>query len=104
MSDRERRWRSSLAQIVSGRGLMRGSLLWRERVCGKPNCKCAQGKKHRSLYLVIAPGKGKPQRQFYIPKDWEERVQQWVENHRQIKKLLGELSEVYWEKVRQRQG
>jgi len=54
------------------------------------------------LYLVLREG-GKL-RQLYVPKAWEERVRQWVANHRTLRGLLKELSEVYWDKVRRRQG
>ena len=52
MSARERDWRSQLAQLAHGAGLLRGTLAVGERVCGKPNCQCAEGKRHVSLHLV----------------------------------------------------
>jgi Family of unknown function (DUF6788) len=100
MSAAERGFRSRLAQIVSGQGLIRGTLLERTRVCGKPNCRCTRGHKHRAVYLVLSE-KGKL-RQLYVPADWEQRVRQWVENHRALRGLLRELSEVSWEKIRRR--
>ena len=102
MGSRERAWRSALAQIVAGRGLIRGTLQERLQLCGKPACRCARGQRHRVLYLVLREG-GKL-RQLYVPKAWEERVRQWVANHRTLRGLLKELSEVYWDKVRRRQG
>lgn len=102
MGPRERAWRSALAQIVAGRGLIRGTLQERLQLCGKPTCRCARGQRHRVLYLVLREG-GKL-RQLYVPKAWEERVRQWVANHRTLRGLLKELSEVYWDKVRRRQG
>ncbi|MEI7815427.1 MAG: DUF6788 family protein [Coriobacteriia bacterium] len=101
MSPRERAFRSKLAQIVSGQGVIRGTLLERMRSCGKPTCRCAKGgPKHRAVSLALC-GKGKL-RQLHIPSDWEQRVRQWVDNHRTLRGLLAELSDVYWEKVRHR--
>jgi hypothetical protein len=101
MSPGERAFRSRLTQLVSGRGLIQGTILERTRVCGKPNCRCARGQKHRAVYLVLSR-QGKL-RQLYVPAAWEQRVRQWVENHHTLRELLTELSEVYWEKVRGRQ-
>ena len=99
---RERALRSKLAQIVSGQGLIRGTLLERRRRCGNPGCHCAKGPGHPGLYLILSDGKR--QRQLYIPRDWHERVRQWVENHRQARALIHEISEIHWSNVKQRQG
>jgi hypothetical protein len=101
MSAEERRLRSELAKLISQYGIIRGSLLRRQRVCGKPNCKCARGEKHESLYLVVSEG-GKA-RQLYIPKEWEQTVQQWVGSHRTARELMEGISRIYWKKVRHRQ-
>ena len=97
----ERGFRSKLAQLVHGSGLLRGTLLSRRRVCGKASCRCAKGHLHESLYLVVSEG-GRP-RQLYVPKEWEAIVRQWVQNYQQVKTLLEEISRLHWEKVRQRQ-
>jgi hypothetical protein len=97
----ERDRRSRLARLAHGAGLLRGTLLLRERVCGKPNCRCVKGHKHRALY-VVASKKGRL-RQLYVPQAWEARVRQWVAQYREAKRLLDEVSELYWDKVRNRQ-
>jgi len=102
MSAQERKTRSRLAQIISGHGLMRGSLLVRRRKCGKPTCHCAQGEGHESLYVVISE-KGRT-RQLFVPKEWESLVRQWVGDHRQARQLMEEVSRIYWDKLRKRQG
>ena len=102
MTPEERKTRSRLAQFISGHGLMRGTLLVRRRKCGKPTCHCAQGEGHESLYVVITE-KGRP-RQLFVPKDWEPRVRQWVEDHHRARQLMEEVSRIYWDKVRKRQG
>ena len=101
MSARERDWRSQLAQLAHGVGLLRGTLAIRERLCGKPNCKCTKGKKHASLYLV-ASYEGRP-RQLFIPKDFEPQVRRWVQQYQEARKLLEEISLLYWERIRKRQ-
>jgi hypothetical protein len=101
MSGQERGFRSRLAQLVHQGGLLRGTLLSRERVCGKASCRCAKGHLHESLYLVISEG-GRT-RQLYVPKDWEATVRQWVQGYHQAKELMEEISRVHWDKIRQRQ-
>ena len=97
----ERQARSALARLVTQRGLLRGNLLERRRVCGKPNCRCTRGELHASLYLVFSEG-GKL-RQLCVPKAWEGRVRQWVAEYHDARRLLEQISRLYFEKVRQRQ-
>lgn len=101
MAGRERSFRSRLAKVIHEQGMLRGTLLLRRRVCGKPSCRCAKGHKHESLYLVITEA-GKT-RQLYVPKHWEATVRQWVQGYHQAQELLEEISRLHWEKVRNRQ-
>lgn len=101
MSAQERDFRSKLAQCIHEQGLLRGSLLVRRRVCGKPRCRCTRGQLHESLYLVISQN-GRA-RQLFVPKDWEDRVRQWVQEYHDAQDLLEEISQLYWNKVRHRQ-
>lgn len=73
----------------------------RHRVCGKPNCRCTRGEKHRSLYLVLS--NGKRLRQLYVPPAWEARVREWVANHQTLREAIKEVSELYWRKVQRRE-
>jgi hypothetical protein len=93
----ERKRRSRLTQMVSGQRFLRGTLAPRLRRCGKPNCRCAQGELHASLYLVQSQG-GKP-RQVFVPEEWEERIRQGVHGYQEIQQLLEELSEVEWQRL-----
>jgi hypothetical protein len=102
MGSPERHLRSKLSQIAYEAGFLRGSLSVRERVCGKPRCKCTRGQKHVSLYLVVSAG-GK-YRQLFIPKELEGQVRSWVENHRRARELLEEVSRICQEKVEKREG
>jgi hypothetical protein len=101
MSPAERHARSRLAQLVHARGLLRGNLVERRRVCGKPNCKCTRGARHVSLYLVFSQG-GR-QRQLCVPKAWEPLVREWVADYHDARRLLEAISQLSCEKVRQRQ-
>lgn len=72
---------------------MGGSLVLIERTCGnKAHCHCAKGPKHVSLYLTFAE-KGKT-RTLYVPVDLESEVRRWSQNHRDLKSLMGEVSDL----------
>jgi len=102
MSGGERELRSALNRLLSGQGLIHGTLLSRRRVCGKPNCRCVRGQRHESLYLVVSEaGRG---RQLYVPADWAEVVRRWIDNYQAARRLMDRLSRLHWEKVQQRQG
>lgn len=102
MDPKERAIRSKLAQIVGTQGLIRGTLLERHRRCGRSGCHCAKGPGHPALYLVLSEG-GR-QRQLYIPKQFQDRVRQWVQNHRLARQLIHEISQMHWVRIKQRQG
>jgi hypothetical protein len=101
MGPRERDLRSSLSQLAHQAGLLRGSLSVRERICGKPGCKCTRGEKHVSLYLVVSE-RGK-YRQVFIPKELEDQVRSWVENHRRAQEILEGVCRICLEKVQKRE-
>jgi hypothetical protein len=94
----ERDARSRLAQLVHDRWFLRGCLSPRRRPCGKPNCRCARGQLHASLYLVQSQ-RGKL-RQLCLPRKWEPHVRQAVNHYREIQRLLEEISEREWQRLR----
>jgi len=101
ISAAERQLRSRLTRVINqGGGLIRATLSMREKVCGKPNCKCAQGEKHVALYLVSK--QDNKVRQLFVPAPHETRVRAWVKEYQRIQDLVAKISEIYWEKTRKR--
>ena len=100
LSSAEREIRSRIAQLVSGRWFLRGTLSERSGKCGKPTCHCAKGELHRSLYLVQSHG-GKP-RQTCVPQAWQPRIRQAVEDYQLLQRLLEEVSELEWKRLKER--
>lgn len=92
MIKKEREATSELAKLTHESEYIRGNLVTMARVCGNPNCKCARGEKHVSLYLSIK--KGGKQKMIYIPRDWEDTVKRWVKRYHRIKYLLEKVSEI----------
>jgi len=71
---------------------MKGSIVIVKRYCGKPNCRCGKGFKHRSLYVSqTVDGKS---RLFYIPKRSENNVRRLIGNYRRLKTALQKISSV----------
>lgn len=101
MSAEERRLRSELNKLLSRQGVLHGSLLRRKRVCGKPNCRCTRGELHQGLYLIVT--EEGTSRQLYVPESWEQTVRAWIQQYRQARRLMDEISGIHWDKVRRRQ-
>jgi hypothetical protein len=101
MSARERQLRSAVNRLLSQHGVVHGTLVRRQRTCGKPTCRCTRGHLHESLYLVVT--EGSKSRQMYIPAEWEAVVREWIDNYNQTRELMDDLSAVHWEKIKTRQ-
>ena len=71
--------------------VIRGNIVTVERTCGKQNCRCRSGLKHRSIY-VSQSDKGKT-RMVYIPKKFEAEAVRLVQNYKRLKVALGRISE-----------
>ena len=84
LSDRERRRRSRLAQIVHAARFLRGTLSVRSVRCGKPDCRCAHGEpmlvctwfaaKAENCTSSLCPGSGKDVsgKRFATSKRWSD--------------------------------
>ena len=100
LSAAERNFRFRIAQLSSGQWFLRGTLSERSGTCGKANCRCARGELHRSLYLVQSQA-GKI-RQICVPKAWQQRVRQAVNDYRLMQKLIEEVSELEWKRLQEK--
>lgn len=100
MKESERRLRSRLNQIISGAGLVRGTLTLRKVTCGKKNCRCAKGEPHLA-FVLTASAKGKTL-QLFIPKSQEGVTRRWIRQYRQAEDLLEKISMEHWDKLRKR--
>lgn len=96
-SAEERAVRSRLTKLMHEMAVVRGSIIEVRRSCGQKGCKCERGQKHPSHYLGVSK-KGKVQMQ-YIPKAWEQRVRQWVNNYQRVKGYVEKLSDIYRDKL-----
>ncbi|MCX6354681.1 MAG: hypothetical protein NTZ78_07255 [Candidatus Aureabacteria bacterium] len=75
-----------------------GSMVVVSRRCGNPRCRCAVGDKHKGYYLMYKV-KAKTQA-VYVPVDLVPEVMRWVREHRRIKRLMAEISDLQKEVIR----
>lgn len=87
----ERHARSRAVQQIAENPLIRGSLVSMARTCGKAGCHCQQGEKHTSLYLAVRLNNRR--RMVYVPPAMEDSVRGWVENAREVDRLLDFISQ-----------
>ena len=87
----ERNARSQAVQRVAEQSLLRGSLVEMFRVCGKKNCRCQQGQKHRALYLAVRRNHRRVM--IYIPAVLEDTVRGWIETGQEVDGLLDAISQ-----------
>jgi hypothetical protein len=92
LPEKDRRARSRLLQLLSGGArVLKASLVEMERVCGKPNCRCAKGQKHVSLYLSARVGGRRAM--LYIPPALEAAARQGVANGQAAQGFLEEMAQ-----------
>jgi hypothetical protein len=97
LSSKERGARSRAAQLIHDKPLIVGSLVEMENTCGKPNCKCAKGDKHKSWCLAVRDmGKRK---MVHIPRGWEEEVFEGVKTYREICRQMEIVSQIGIERI-----
>lgn len=90
------------ARAIKIHRIIKGSLVWLKRVCGKEGCRCYRGKKHVSLYLSRSI-KGRTA-MTYIPHKYEDVVQEAVAEYKRALKKLEEISQANLEAIKQSKG
>jgi len=84
--------KARLSQTQATRPALAASLVSIHRRCGQPGCHCAKGQGHPASYLTCkVQGKTKT---VYVPQDLLEDVQSWIQEHKRLKTLLQEISQL----------
>ena len=97
LKKRQRQLKTKIKQLLD---LLIGSVVSYQMKCGKKNCKCVHGERHVCFYLSLKK-QGKTVNS-YLPKHLVEKARQMTDNHKQLKQVLAELSEVNLELLRHR--
>ena len=84
-------------RLIRGLGALRemlpGSFVERSRKCGKPTCRCADGKQLHREFLLSVPFEGKPQT-FHLPADLAEEVRFLVEMRKRFEETAARIAEL----------
>lgn len=88
----EARRDARIKKLASVGPLIQGSLTTVNVTCGSPNCRCARGQKHQS-HRVTSKVRGKT-KTVYVPVDRLEETKAWIQEHKRVKKLLKEISDL----------
>ena len=75
------------------REMLPGSLVEHQRKCGKPNCRCAEGKQlHAELQIsVLIEGQRKT---FHIPAEMAEEARDRVEKHKRFQEAEATICQI----------
>jgi len=94
MNDRRllNRRKKALGNMPKPEECIRGSLVTMSRFCGKPNCRCLRGQKHKGTYLSQS-FKGKT-KMIYIPHAQAKKAAKHIKNYRKVKGILNILSNI----------
>lgn len=79
-------------KLAAQRPVLGASLVAIARHCGRPGCRCQRGFKHVAQYLTCKV-EGKT-RTVYVPKDLIGEVKRWIREHRRLKELMREISQL----------
>jgi hypothetical protein len=72
-----------IRSLGSLREMLPGSFVERQRACGRPNCRCAEGENLHSQYQISVLIDGKP-KALNIPAELAEKVREKVEMRRRF--------------------
>ena len=72
---------------------MEGSIAMVPRKCGSKSCPCHQGELKHQAMILCKKVEGRSVA-TYVPKDLWDKVRAWNREHKKIKRVLKELSEI----------
>jgi len=97
LPQKERNARSKAAQLIHGKPLILGSLVKMANTCGKPNCKCTKGEKHKS-WCVSVRYKGK-RKMLHISRELEGAFFEAVRTYKELWEQMEIISEASLERI-----
>jgi hypothetical protein len=91
-SDAELQLRGRLVRSLGAlREMLPGSFVERQRPCGKPNCRCADGKRLHGQYQLSVLREGKL-KTYNVPASQAEEVRRRVDLHRRFQRAAALIS------------
>lgn len=101
-SSLRRRRRTLLRRLPNLEAILKGSLIERYKRCGKPGCKCARGRGHGPKYYLSISRTGQRPQMDYVPQEYLDQVREYLANHRLVREILDEISQINQELLRRR--
>lgn len=91
-SDPELPWRGRLVRSLGAlREMLPGSFVERQRPCGKPNCRCADGQRLHTQYQLSVLWEGKL-KTYNVPAGEAAEVRRRVDLHRRFQKAAAMIA------------
>ena len=97
LSPKVRNARSKATKLIQDSPFVIGSLVEMANTCGKPNCKCTRGDKHKSWCLAVRD-QGK-RKMLHIPHELENEVFKWVATYRELWEQMETISQANVERI-----
>jgi hypothetical protein len=72
--------------------------------CGKPDCKCARGKRHGPVWYLSVTLDQAHRTGTTVPSDQVEQVRRWIDNYHRVKARLEKISDINRELLRRAKG
>jgi len=98
LPEKERRDRAT--QLIHDKPLIVGGLVEMARTCGKTNCKCTAGEKHKSWYISMRH-KGK-RKMIHVPRACEKEIFEGIKAYQEIGEQMGIISDASLERITQK--
>ncbi len=92
-----------LRQLPPLDAILRGSLIERYKRCGKPGCKCADGRGHGPKYYLSVSYPGLRPQMDYVPQEWFDQTREFLANYHRARELLEQICEINRELLRRRE-
>lgn len=83
---------SRIRKLAAKGPVLAASLVQIAKHCGRSGCRCQSGHKHVGHYLTFAVA-GKT-RTVYVPQDLVQEVRAWTQEHKRLKLLGREISQL----------
>jgi hypothetical protein len=98
---RQRR-QALLRQLPPLATILRGSLIERYKPCGKPGCKCAQGRGHGPKYYLSISYPGMRPQMDYVPQEYQAQAKKFLHNYQKVREILEEICKINRELLRRK--
>lgn len=97
LPQKERSARSKAVKLIHDKPLIIGSLVEMANTCGKPNCKCTTGERHKS-WCISLRYKGK-RKMIHIPRSCEKEVFEGIKTYQSLWEQMEIISETSLERI-----